>query len=224
MRLLNLILLAFSVITFFSCNPEEEDYYENVSNPNELTYVPDDKFEQYLEDNNMGNGVHNDHYVFTELIDIVTSLNVDYEYIYDLTGIEDFSALESLSCYYNHLSSLNVTQNTLLEYLDCSVQNPPGGYPGMLTELDVSQNTHLTRVKCYSNSFTSLDFSNNPALIEADVEMNNSLSNLNVQNGNNHNLVMDLFSTNDLDCITVDDPAWSYSNWTYDVDYSLNCQ
>ena len=54
--------------------------------------------------------------------------------------------------------------------------------------------------------------------------MNNSLSNLNVQNGNNHNLVMDLFSTNDLDCITVDDPAWSYSNWTYDVDYSLNCQ
>ncbi len=52
------------------------------------TYVPDDNFEAYLEANGMGNGIANDNYVSTSSIDTLTDLNVDWDSISDLSGIE----------------------------------------------------------------------------------------------------------------------------------------
>jgi hypothetical protein len=254
------VLLGISII-FAACKKEEEnnDPINNTPtnqyhpiNPNALTYVPDDTFESYLVNNGIGNGTSNDNYVFTECIDTITDLWIGYRGIYDLTGIEDFTALTKLwcegnelstldvsnntalidlNCYYNHISSLNLTQNSALKYLDCSVQNPPGGFPGMITGLNVNQNPALEIVRCYSNSITYLNFSNNPALRVIDCEMNNSLTYLNVKNGNNQNISsIDIWST-PLTCITVDDPTWSTNNWQNivrlssgnSVYYSLNC-
>ena len=50
---------------------------------------------------------------------------------------------------------------------------------------------------------------------------------MNIANGNNTNFL--LFKTtnnNNLDCIEVDDPAWSAANWTYtdsQTSFSVNC-
>ena len=64
------------------------------------TYVPDDSFEAYLETNGLGNGIINDDSVNTNSISYVSSLaffsntpNGFNGWIYDLTGIEDFTAL-----------------------------------------------------------------------------------------------------------------------------------
>jgi trimeric autotransporter adhesin len=67
----------------------------------------------------MGNGIPNDDYVNTANINTVNYLYVSYQNIADLTGIEAFTALTYLSCGYNQLTSLNVSQNTALTYLEC---------------------------------------------------------------------------------------------------------
>ncbi|MBT7815846.1 MAG: T9SS C-terminal target domain-containing protein, partial [Polaribacter sp.] len=70
------------------------------------TYVPDDNFEAYLEANNMGNGIANDDSVTTANINTITSLDVSFKVISDLTGIEDFTSLTDLDFSSNQLTSL----------------------------------------------------------------------------------------------------------------------
>ena len=123
-----------------------------------LTYVPDNNFEAYLEINGMGNGIPYDDSVFTSAIDTVTFLDVSMGAgtatgIFDLTGIEDFTALTDLRCYNNQLTSLDVSQNTALTYLDCS--------SNLLMSLDL-RNGNNTALDIYTQ--------NNPNLFCIDVD------------------------------------------------------
>ncbi|MFD1614779.1 T9SS type A sorting domain-containing protein [Gelatiniphilus marinus] len=162
-----------------------------------LTYVPDDNFEQALIDLGFDSGPLND-YVFTENINSVTSLQIAGNNIADLTGIEDFSALTTLSCNSNQLTNMDVSQNTALTVLDC--------YNNQLTSIDVSKNTALTQLLCANNALTSLD----------------------VKNGNNINLeFFNAFNNPDLYCIEVDDASYSETNWTQidpHTSFSENCR
>ena len=157
----------------------------------QLTYVPDDNFEAYLEANGMGNGIANDDYVTTANIDTVTSLDVNVQNISDLTGIEDFTALTILNCSANQLTTLDLSNNTALTYLECignqlssldvsnnTALNTLYCYWNQLTTLDVS-NTALTWLKCDGNQLTSLDVSQNTSLITLHC-YNNQLTSLNV--------------------------------------------
>jgi len=83
-----------------------------------MTYVTDDNFEQALIDLGYDTGPLND-YVPTDNINGIPSLNIPNRNIPDLTGIEDFSSLERLYCIRNQLISLDVSQNTALNYLNC---------------------------------------------------------------------------------------------------------
>ena len=89
--------------------------------------------------------------------------------INDLTGIEAFVNINSLTCYNNNLTSLNVSANTSLVYLHCAQNH--------ITSLDVSANTALTSLFCENNAFTSLNFSNNTNLVNL-ICANNTLSTL----------------------------------------------
>ncbi len=115
------------------------------------TYVPDDNFENYLEANGMGDGIALNDYVLTANINTVWYLDVDNLNISDLTGIEDFSALNYLNCDGNQLTSLDVSQNTALNSLIL--------WTNFLTSLDVSNNTALTHLDCGINQLTNLDVS-----------------------------------------------------------------
>jgi hypothetical protein len=85
--------------------------------------------------------------------------------ISDLTGIEYFTALTTLYCQDNQLTSLDVSTNTALEVLRC--------HNNQLTSLDVSQNTALTVLECSQNNLTTLDVSQNTALTELECDQNN---------------------------------------------------
>ena len=71
------------------------------------------------------------------------------------------------------LSSLDVSNNTALTRLECDYNQ--------LTSLDVSNNTALTRLYCYYNQLASLDVTNNTALTDLRCG-GNQLTSLDVSN------------------------------------------
>lgn len=141
---------------------------------NAQTFVPDDNFEQALINLGLDSGALDD-MVPTANINTVTSLNVFNKNITDLTGIEDFAALEVLSCGRNQLTALDVSQNTNLITLRCNENqiaslNISGltnleeivVFDNNLSVLDISTNTALIKLNGGFNPYTTLDFSNNP--------------------------------------------------------------
>ena len=74
------------------------------------------------------------------------------------------TALTSLECVNNQLTTLDVSKNTALTELEC--------YNNQLTALDVSKNTALTYLYCSENQLTALDVSKNTALTELECEYN----------------------------------------------------
>lgn len=79
----------------------------------------------------------------------VTNIEVNSKNIESLKGIEHFTALKSLSCYYNKLTGLDVSKNTALTNLSCS--------NNYLTTLDLSGNTSLNYLNCQNNQLTTLN-------------------------------------------------------------------
>ena len=138
------------------------------------TYVPDDDFEQHLINEGYDNVL--DDFVQTSAIDTVSELHLGFfiSNISDLTGIEDFTLLKTLSISPSlNLTTLDVSQNILLEYLSCS--------GNQLTNLDVTANTALQYLYCDDNQIDSLDVSNNLNLLRLFCA-NNLLTYLNVSN------------------------------------------
>ena len=168
------------------------------------TYVPDDKFEQALID--LGYDTTLDDSVVTANISGVTTLDVSEKEISDLTGIEAFSALTSLECWSNKITSLDMTANTALTNLNC--------WNNKLTSLDVSKNTALDYLSLYKNQLTSLDLSQNIKLKVLYVS-ENKLTSLNMRNGIKDALITFFAQENPgLTCIEVLDPVWATANWT----------
>ncbi|MBR6964087.1 MAG: leucine-rich repeat domain-containing protein [Prevotella sp.] len=124
------------------------------------TNFPDENFRNWMLAQDYGqDGVLTE----TEIAG-VTEMDVNNENIANLKGIEYFTALTSLYCYGNQLSSLDVSQNTALTELSCN--------GNQLSSLDVSQNTALTELSCWSCQLTSLDVSQNTALTYLDCGFN----------------------------------------------------
>ena len=89
-------------------------------------------------------------------IEAVKEIKCYYKDIRSLTGIEYFTALQTLECYSNLLTTLDVSWNTALKSLNCA--------KNQLAALDVSQNTALESLDCADNQLTTLDVSRNTAL------------------------------------------------------------
>jgi len=165
------------------------------------TFVPDDNFENYLESNNLGDGIQLNDSINSISIEMLMFLNVSNQNISDLTGIKDFIAIRELNCGSNQLTSLDLSQNIYIDELECSFNQ--------ITSLDLSNNTELTKIYIDDNQLTYLD----------------------LRNGNNSNIIDFYASYNpNLTCINVDNVAWSTSNWlisSYQIDaqhyFSTNC-
>jgi hypothetical protein len=149
-------------------------------------FIPDTAFLYALIDE--GVDTNGDSLISYAEAEAITSLNVSGEWICkdscgyirqiaSLEGVEAFVNLDTLKCYSNQLTSLDVSNNINLKWLFCE--------KNQLTSLDVSNNTALTQLlcngnqlaslnvfdctaleelKCGGNQLTSLDISNNTAL------------------------------------------------------------
>ena len=113
----------------------------------------------------------------------VTAIDVSSKGIANLKGIEHFTALKTLNCSGNYLttSTLDVSKNEALEVLNCSSNynlttinlskntklktlDCSNNYE--MTALDVSANTALQTLRCNNNQLNTLDVSKNTALKE----------------------------------------------------------
>ncbi|CAL2080476.1 T9SS type A sorting domain-containing protein [Tenacibaculum sp. 190524A05c] len=183
-----------------------------------LTAVTDNNFENYLEThdangnvvlvgdvNSLGNGIPSDGFVATEKISVVTSLNISSSMIADITGIEDFTALEVLDFSNNGVGNFDLSNNIALKELYCATNG--------MSSINVAANVNLEVLNCTDNSNTTIDVSTNVKLKELNISANGttslnlgSVSTLEIINASNNNLttlnLTNLSNLTDLNCDT----------------------
>ena len=171
-ELLYRIAIILYLIACFSCSKDSLEE-NNILNLELYTYVPDDKFEEFLIDSGYDDKLNN--YVLTDNIKNVTSLTLgNWGYgitgagIKDFTGIEGFENLESFTLNGLGIGSLNLSKNVALKNLRCEFNN--------LTVLDLSNNPSLEWLICRYNNLTVLDLSNNPSLSYLECDTNNLIT------------------------------------------------
>ena len=150
------------------------------------------------------------------------------------------TVLNTLNCAGNQLTVLDVTKDTVLANLYCSgnqfknldvSKNTAlftfGCNNNQLSVLDVSNNAALYSFACDSNQFITLDVSKNTALGILYCYSNPLLKNLNLKNGNNMHLTLNIANNPNLTCIQVDNATYSNANWSAYKDakatYSTTC-
>jgi hypothetical protein len=184
------------------------------------TLLPDPKFEEALIQQKLDIAPV-DGSIPTYKINRVTSLAVGG--MTDLTGIQDFKALETFYCANDDatatvkLTSLDLSKNTALKSLDCSYNS--------ITTLDLSKNVALTKLQCYDNLLTTLDLSSNIGLTDLAVGKNPQLTNLNLSK----NTALKKLSYTDNNLTTLDvsqntalETLWCFNNKLTSLDVSKN--
>ena len=214
-------------------------------------YIPDANFKAYLVGNNAINTNGDTEIQVGEANIFNGGIYCGGMNIADLTGIESFNNLKHLHCHNNQLNFLDISQNLNLESL--------GVNGNQLSFLNLNQNTSLLNLNLsfvnptnidfsmllnltslYFENLSELDLSHNTMLENLgamSVSNSNSLTYLNIQNGNNINMTCDgiialscgsLANDSNLSCIQVDDVAWSNLNWSSNINttfqyFSTNC-
>ncbi len=156
----------------------------------QLTYVPDDVFEAYIETYvpNASNGNISDNYVNTAALNVSMSLDLIPLYIQagqisDLTGISDFTNLTSITIAAQamttiNLSSLNSTFGTPLIPFSLSISNCQN-----LLNI-VTPNVTYLRFTCENNQYLeNISFQNsNIIAVGLRLILNNSLQSFDISN------------------------------------------
>ncbi len=178
-------------------------------------YIPDDNFEQYFISLGYDNAL--DNYVNSASVNWMTSLNIGFRSITDLTGIQDFTNLQSLYCFGNSITSLTLKNMPNLTTIDCS--------DNLIETLDVSGLTSLTTLYCGDNNLKSVNLTGCSNLNEF-LCFKNSLTTLNLS-GLTSLSSFDCTQNTSLACIQVNNVAAAdaNSNWKKDAlaSYSLAC-
>ena len=98
-------------------------------------------------------------------------ISCDNKEISNLKGIEFFTNIWLLECYYNNLKTIDLSHNKKLSYINCIYNK--------LEELDVSELPLLEKFACDGNKLQSIDVSENKKLKDFSCK-ENSLGTLNV--------------------------------------------
>ena len=117
------------------------------------TNFPDAKFRSFVKENLDKN---KDDILDAMEIAAVKMIEANNMGIKSLEGVGFFTALETLKCWDNELTGLDLSKNTALKDLQCSNSK--------LQSLDLSQNPNLTQLYCGRNPLTTLDLSKNAKL------------------------------------------------------------
>lgn len=145
-----------------------------------------------------------------EFIQVLCFSNVNN--ITSVEGIEHFVNLNYLSVGVNDLTSLDVSQNTLLEYIGCPSNE--------ITSINLGDNANLIELSCSNNLLTSIDISQNPNLEVLNASRNtiNSISLTNNTNlkhinlGDNNLNDIDILSNIQLKFLNINDNSFSTIN------------
>ena len=116
------------------------------------TNFPDKNFRDWLLKQDYGK----DGVLTEKAINSITLIDVNYQDISTLKGIEHFTALTTLLCSGNQLTTLDLSNNKALMQATCCFNQ--------LTTLNISNCTKLTWLDCSNNHLTNLDVSGHKTL------------------------------------------------------------
>jgi hypothetical protein len=168
---------------------------------------------------NLGVDTSGDHIIQNAEALAVTSLSIGQMSIPDIRGIEAFVNLTSLACPIDGISSVDLSKNTLLQYLDI------GGNYGLKT-LDLSKNINLTSLDIIFTGLTTIDLSHNLLLqslsangtVNSGAVLNNKLTSLDVsKNTLLSGLSADMNPSLPKICINADQFANKVAGWSKDA-------
>ncbi|RMB62875.1 hypothetical protein EAX61_04675 [Dokdonia sinensis] len=216
----SIFLITILLACFYSCSTDE-DSQNMESTEQEMqevvvdrTAIPDPVFEAYLVSINADDVV--DGSVITEQLLLVDQIVVDDLGIEDLTGIENCPNLYNLWLQNNNVSSLNVSQNTKLQFLYADGNN--------LTSIDVSNLAVLEKLSLRNNNLSTINITNNPVIELLEVS-DNEINAISVVD--NPSLFRLDVTNNPLSCIEASEEQINNQNlnWTLDADdtVSLDC-
>ena len=146
------------LIIFAGCKSSEEE---------EIVHIPEKAFLDALVAN--GVDLNGDGLISYSEAEASTSLVIPPSGISDLTGLEAFVNLESLTITLNPLDGIDLLANSSLKYLDITHCE--------LSELELGGNQELETLICGRNDLTELDLSDNRDL-KTLVVNNNQLTSL----------------------------------------------
>ena len=149
------IAVLVSSYGFFSnVNAAQKDNVKNGSDDGgagviiDSSNFPDSVFRTYVGNNF---DTYPDGYLSESELELITSIEIDEMGIEDLSGIEFFYNLNYLSCNYNYLKKLDVSNNTKLTYLSCS--------DNAIQELNIDNNNMINMLNCDHNYIKKIDAS-----------------------------------------------------------------
>jgi len=216
----------------------------------QITLIPDSGFELYLIFLDIDSDGEINGQVLTSDVENVTTLFLhDFNHtIFDLTGIEDFTALTTLEVWQQDFTTINLTNNLNLTFLSLNtplesidVSNNTNlielrlSTISNLNELDLSTNINLETLHLSNALLTALDLSQNINFYKILLYGNHDLQYINLQNGTNEGVLIIVeinFSNENIICIQVDDPVAvmagdpPYQFWDIDESISIsdNCE
>ncbi|MEL1243330.1 T9SS type A sorting domain-containing protein [Flavobacterium sp. DGU11] len=207
----------------------------------QITAIPDPAFEDWLIDNNIdSDGTINGQMLTSDAaaVTIISIEDLSNYNISDLTGIQDFTALERLGVYFTQITELDVTQNLQLKELRCGTNE--------ISELDLSANSLLEIIDIGTggdvgpfNTIHVLNLSSNPNINTIRAFDCYELEIINLRNGSNSpDMYIDIGlypgwspeGVNNTVCIEIDNEEAAqtaqlpYSEWEIDhpfVTYQL---
>ena len=177
------IIADVNVVVTFESSTNADDVVINSTN------FPDEAFQNWILNNI---GVASDGVLTTTELESISTIDCREQQIQNLKGIEFFTKLNTLCCWRNRLSWLDVSHNVELTSLDCN--------ENQLTSLNVSNNVDLVDLDCSNNHLSSLDVSNSLKLEKLYCN-NNQLTSLNL--GDNTTLLQLLCGVNQLTSLDV---------------------
>ena len=122
---------------------------------------PDENFRDYVAEEWDKN---HDKYFSPSEIANAKWISCDNKEISNLKGIEFFTNIWLLECYYNNLTTIDLSHNKNLSYINC--------HHNQLNELDVSGLPLLETFYCGHNALPSIDVSKNEKLKDFDCQDN----------------------------------------------------
>lgn len=125
------------------------------------TNFPDENFRDYVAEEWDKN---HDKYFSPSEIANAKWISCDNKEISNLKGIEFFTNIWLLECYYNNLTTIDLSHNKNLSYINC--------HHNQLNELDVSGLPLLETFYCGHNALPSIDVSKNEKLEDFDCQDN----------------------------------------------------
>jgi Leucine-rich repeat (LRR) protein len=206
----------------------------------QITLIPDANFEQVLINNGIdSDGLVNGQMTTTDALG-TTFFDASNANINDFTGIEAFVNLTGVDIFNNPITTLDLSQNVNLTYIDASnCQLSSFNFPTLtsMQEFYLDSNPFVSfqpsiypamkRLAIANSNISSLDLSLNSSLTHL-YAVNTPITSVDLRNGNNASIISVICTSTLPGCFLVDDANAAYiSSWNtgslYVVNNELEC-